>query len=336
MKVLISGGAGYIGSTIASALLDGGHTPVLLDSLVTGRREFTKDRIFYEADIADRAMVRKIFSDHPDIEATIHCAALIVVPESVSKPYEYYKENVVKSMEFFKLLAELGRKRVVFSSSAAVYDVVPGFMVTEESPLRPLSPYSRTKYMLEMVLKDFCSAYGLNAISLRYFNPIGADPKMRTGLHIRYPSHLIGKLVEVALGREPVFNLTGIDWPTRDGSGIRDYVHVWDLAQAHIKAVERFDSVIEQGREEEAPYTVINLGTGQGVTVKEFVVAFEEVYGQKLPVSLQPPRPGDVAGSYANADKAARLLGWKAELPIEQGIADALKWGKVRDTIIHY
>lgn len=336
MKVLISGGAGYIGSTIASALLDGGHTPILLDSLVTGRREFTKDRIFYEADIADRAVVRQIFSEHPDIYATIHCAALIVVPESVSKPYEYYKENVVKSMEFFKLLADLGQKRVVFSSSAALYDVVPGFMVTEESPLRPLSPYSRTKYMMEMVLKDFCAAYGLNAIALRYFNPIGADPKMRTGLHIRYPSHLIGKLVEVALGREPVFTLTGVDWPTRDGSGIRDYIHVWDLAQAHIKAVERFDSVIEQGADEEAPYTVINLGTGHGVTVKEFVVAFEQVYGQKLPISLQPPRPGDVAGAYANADKAAQLLGWKAELPIEQGIADALKWGKVRDTIIHY
>ncbi|MBP7196958.1 MAG: UDP-glucose 4-epimerase GalE [Anaerolineaceae bacterium] len=337
MKVLISGGAGYIGSTIASALLDSGHTPVLLDSLVTGRREFTKDRIFYEADIADRAMVRKIFSDHPDIEATIHCAALIVVPESVIKPYEYYKENVVKSMEFFKLLAELGRNQVVFSSSAALYDVVPGFMVTEESPLHPVSPYSRTKYMMEMVLKDFCSAYGLNGIALRYFNPIGADPKMRTGLHIRYPSHLIGKLVEVALGREPVFNLTGIDWPTRDGSGIRDYIHVWDLASAHIKAVERFQTVIEHGREEEdVPYAVINLGTGHGVTVKEFVAAFEDVYGQKLPVSLQPPRPGDVAGSYANADKAERLLGWKAEFPIEQGIADALKWGKLRDTIIHY
>ena len=336
MKVLISGGAGYIGSTIASALLDGGHTPVLLDSLVTGRREFTKDRIFYEADISDRAMVRKIFSDHPDIDATIHCAALIVVPESVAKPYEYYRENVVKSMEFFKLLAELGRNRVVFSSSAALYDVVPGFMVTEESPLRPLSPYSRTKYMMEMVLKDFCIAYEMNAFALRYFNPIGADQKMRTGLHIRYPSHLIGKLVEVALGREPVFNLTGVDWPTRDGSGIRDYIHVWDLAQAHIKAVERFDSVIAQGREEDAPYTVINLGTGTGITVKEFVRAFEDVYGQKLPVSVQPPRPGDVAGAYANADKAARLLGWKADIPIEQGISDALKWGKVRDTIIHY
>jgi len=132
--------------------------------------------------------VRQIFSEHPDIEATIHCAALIVVPESVAKPYEYYKENVVKSMEFFKLLAELGQKRVVFSSSAAVYDVVPGFMVTEDSPLRPLSPYSRTKYMMEMVLKDFCSAYGLNAIALRYFNPIGADPKCAQGCTFATPA----------------------------------------------------------------------------------------------------------------------------------------------------
>lgn len=335
MKILISGGAGYIGSTIASALLDAGHTPILLDSLVTGRREFTQGRIFYEGDIADRALVARIFSEHPDIFATIHCAALIVVPDSVSKPYEYYRENVVKSMEFFKQLAGLGYPRVVFSSSAAVYDVVPGFMVTEESLLRPLSPYSRTKYMMEMVLKDFCTAYGMQAIALRYFNPIGTDPQMRTGLHIRYPSHLIGKLVEVALGREAVFTLTGVDWPTRDGSGIRDYIHVWDLALAHLQAVERFDSVVS-APENEVPYAVINLGTGQGVTVKEFVAAFERVFGSKLPVTVLPPRPGDVAGAYANADKAARLLGWQANLSIDQGIADALKWGQVRDSIIHY
>lgn len=243
MKVLITGGAGYIGSTIASVLLDHGHTPVILDSLVTGRREFTKDRIFYEADISDRAMLRRVFSDHPDIQGTIHCAALIVVPESVSRPYDYYRENVVKSMEFFKALSDLGYPRVVFSSSAAVYDVVPGFMVTEEAPLRPLSPYSRTKFMMEMVLKDFCAAYGMQGIALRYFNPIGSDPQMRTGLHIKHPSHLIGKLVEVSMGREPVFNLTGIDWPTRDGSGIRDYLHVWDLALAHLKAIENFDRI---------------------------------------------------------------------------------------------
>ena len=281
-------------------------------------------------------MVRRVFSDHPDIFATIHCAALIVVPESVTRPYEYYKENVVKSMEFFRLLSELGHNRVVFSSSAALYDVVPGFMVTEESPLRPNSPYSRTKYMMEMILSDFCSAYNLKGIALRYFNPIGADPKMRTGLHIQFPTHLIGKLVEVALGREPVFYLTGVDWPTRDGSGIRDYLHVWDLARAHLNAVERFDSVIEAEASVGTPYSVINLGTGKGVTVKEFIAAFEKVYGQKIPVSIRPARPGDVAGAFANADKAARLLGWKAELSIEQGIADALRWGQVRDRVIHY
>lgn len=336
MKVLITGGAGYIGSTIASVLLDNGHTPIILDSLVTGRREFTKDRIFYEADISDRAMVRRVFSDHPDIYGTIHCAALIVVPESVSRPYEYYRENVVKSMEFFKTLADLGHPKVVFSSSAAVYDVVPGFMVTEEAPLRPLSPYSRTKFMMEMVLKDFCAAYGLEGIALRYFNPIGSDPQMRTGLHIQHPSHLIGTLVEVSLGRQPVFNLTGIDWPTRDGSGIRDYLHVWDLALAHLKAIENFDKAIAEGSEDDINYTVINLGTGKGVTVKEFLVAFENVVGKQLPVSIQPPRPGDIAGAYANADKAKRLLGWKTEKSIEEGIADALRWGKVRDTIIHY
>ena len=336
MKVLITGGAGYIGSTIASVLLDNGHTPIILDSLVTGRREFTKDRIFYEADISDRAMLRRIFSDHLDIVGTIHCAALIVVPESVSKPYEYYRENVVKSMELFKALADLGYPRVVFSSSAAVYDVVPGFMVTEESPLKPLSPYSRTKFIMEMVLKDFCLAYGLKGIALRYFNPIGSDPKMRTGLHIQHPSHLIGKLVEVSQGREAVFNLTGIDWPTRDGSGIRDYLHVWDLALAHLKAMENFDKAIAEGADDEAEYAVINLGTGNGVTVREFLLAFENVVGKQLPVSIQPPRPGDVAGAYANADKAWKLLGWKAEKTIEEGIADALKWGEVRETIIHY
>jgi len=270
MKILITDGASYIGSTIASALLDNGHTPIILDSLVTGRREFTRSHIFYEADIADQAAVKQVFTDHPDTFATIHCAALIIVPESVSMPYEYYRENVVKSMSFFMQLSELGYPRLVFSSSAAIYDIVPGFMVTEESPLKPLSPYSRTKYMMEMVLRDFSHAYNLKGIALRYFNPIGADPKMRSGIHVKNPSHILGKLVGVALGEEPVFNLTGVNWPTRDGSGIRDYIHVWDLACAHIKAVEQFDEVIKKASEPETHYAVINLGTGKGITVKEF------------------------------------------------------------------
>ena len=336
MKVLITGGAGYIGSTICSALEDSGHSPIILDSLITGRREFTKGRIFYQADIADKAAVAKVFNEHPDINATIHCAALIVVPESVSMPYEYYRENVVKSMEFFMQLSELGYPRVVFSSSAAIYDVVPGFMVTEESPLKPLSPYSRTKYMMEMVLKDFSHAYNIKGIALRYFNPIGADPRMRSGIHVKNPTHVLGKMVEVVMGKEPVFNVTGVDWPTRDGSGIRDYIHVWDLARAHIKAVERFDEVIERASTPKTAYAVINLGTGKGVTVKEFLAAFEQVYGKKLPVGIQLPRPGDVAGAYANADKAWELLGWKAELPIAQGIADALKWGELRESILKF
>jgi len=337
MKVLITGGAGYIGSTICSALKDNGHTPIILDSLITGRIEFTRGFIFYQGDIGDKDLVRRVFKEHPDIAATVHCAALIVVPESVAKPYEYYQENVVKSMEFFYQLAELGYPRVVFSSSAAIYDVVPGFMVTEESPLKPNSPYSRTKYMMEMVLQDFCHAYGLKGIALRYFNPIGADPHMRSGMHIKEPTHILGKLVEVALGQSPVFNITGTDWPTRDGTGIRDYIHVWDLALAHIKAVEQFDAVIAAEEvADHTPYVVINLGTGEGVTVREMVDAFEKVIGKSINKADKPPRPGDVAGSYANADKARQLLGWETKLSIEQGIADALKWGEMREKILDY
>jgi UDP-glucose 4-epimerase len=336
MKVLITGGAGYIGSTICSALKDHGHTPIILDSLVTGQAAFTRDHIFYKGDIGDKDIVQRVFEDHPEIFATIHCAALIVVPESVEKPYQYYQENVVKSMCFFYQLAELGYPRLVFSSSAAIYDLVPGFMVTEDSPLKPNSPYSRTKYMMEMVLQDFTHAYNLQGIALRYFNPIGADPKMRSGMHIEKPSHILGKLVEVALGELPVFNITGTNWPTRDGTGIRDYIHVWDLALAHVKAVERFDGVIEADADPDIPYVVINLGTGEGVTVREMVDAFEKVYGQTINKAEKPPRPGDVAGAYANANKAQTLLGWKAGLPITKGIQDALRWGEIREEILDF
>lgn len=336
MKYLITGGAGYIGSTICSALEDAGHTPVILDSLVTGRDEFTRGRIFYQADIADENAVTQLFQDHPDIQATVHCAALIVVPESVSSPYEYYQDNVSKSIEFFHFLQKLGYGRVVFSSSAALYDVVPGFMVTEEAPLNASSPYSRTKLMMEMVLKDYCTAYGMKGIALRYFNPIGADPRMRSGIHVQYPTHVLGKLVDTAQGRQAEFQITGTHYSTRDGTGIRDYIHVWDLARAHVNAVTDFDKVFERAANPREDYLVINLGTGRGVTVRELVTAFEKVYGQKINKRETGPRPGDVAGSYTNADKAYRLLHWKAELTIEDGISDALKWGGIRESILKY
>jgi UDP-glucose 4-epimerase len=335
MKILITGGAGYIGSTIASALEDTGHTPVILDSLITGRKEFTRGRIFYQADIADRKAVEQIFRDHPDIYATIHCAALIVVPESVAHPYDYYQDNVAKSLELFKTLTDLGYGRIVFSSSASIYDVVPGFMVTETSPLKPSSPYARTKYMMEMILQDFCSAYDMRGIALRYFNPIGADPQMRSGIHVPQPSHILGKLVDTAQGRLPEFNITGVQWPTRDGTGLRDYIHVWDLAMAHVKAVEQFDQAFTRSEDPQTHYLVINLGTGKGVTVRELVTAFEKVVGTSIHKCDTDPRPGDIAGAYANADTALRLIGWKAELPLEQGISDALRWDAKRGEMLN-
>lgn len=334
MKILVTGGAGYIGSTICSALEDAGHTPVILDSLVTGRIEFTKGRAFYEGDIADSEKVKEIFGDHPDMRATIHCAALIVVPESTEKPYEYYRENVCKSLELFNTLKEMGLKRLVFSSSASIYDTVPGFMVTEDAPLNPNSPYARTKYMMEMILKDFCSAYDMRGIALRYFNPIGADPKMRSGLQIENPTHALGRLVDVQLGKLPQFTITGTDYETRDGTGIRDYIHVWDLASAHVKAVEDFDKAFERAGTPDGGYLVINLGTGRGVTVRELVNAFENVIGQPINKSDGQRRPGDTAGSYCNAETAKELLGWRAELSIEQGIADALRWGSRREEVL--
>ncbi|MCC6146267.1 MAG: UDP-glucose 4-epimerase GalE [Anaerolineaceae bacterium] len=336
MKALVTGGAGYIGSTICSALEDAGHTPVVIDSLVTGRREFTHGRIFYEADIADAGALQQIFRDHPDIQATIHCAALIVVPESTTMPYEYYRDNVACSLELFKTLKNLGHGRVVFSSSASIYDVVDGFMVTEAAPLKPTSPYARTKYMMEMILRDFCAAYGMQGIALRYFNPIGADPKMRSGIHVKHPTHVVGKLVDTALEKQPYFEITGVDWPTRDGSGIRDYIHVWDLARAHVHAVTGFDAAFERAGQPQDGYLIINLGTGKGVTVFELVQAFERVWGRDIEKRLAPPRPGDIAGSYANADRARDLLGWQAELSIDEGIASALRWGEERHKILKF
>jgi UDP-glucose 4-epimerase len=322
-RILVTGGAGYIGSTVCSALLDAGWTPIILDNLCQGRREFTEGRVFYEGDIADRSLIQKIVREQGSIFATIHCAALIVVPESVTEPESYYRENVSKSVELFASLRDSGCQRIVFSSSAAIYDTVKDFKVDEEAPLRPLSPYARTKFMMEMVLRDFCDAYKMRGIALRYFNPIGADPALRTGTYVEAPTHVLGRMVSVALGKSPLFEITGIDWPTRDGSGIRDYIHVWDLARAHVKAVECFEQAFDSVNPQ---YRVINLGTGNGVTVKELVLAFESAYGKPLNKREIGPRPGDVAGSYASCDLARSLIDWRAELSVEQGIIDALRW----------
>lgn len=328
MKVLVTGGAGYIGSTVCSALEDNGHTPIILDSLIQGREEFTKNKIFYKGDISDKALLEKIFKENPEIKFTIHLAALIIVPESVEKPYEYYHNNVVKSIELFKNLNALGCKNVVFSSSASVYDDVEDFMVSETSPTRPRSPYARTKYMMEMVLEDFCVAYGMRGISLRYFNLIGADPKFRSGAYVQSPSHVLGTLLNAASEEGKVFKITGTNWPTRDGSAIRDYIHVWDLAIAHVKAIENFDKAFNLSGNQKEPYLVINLGTGTGVTVKELVAAFEKVIGRPVNKENAKPRLGDVPGACANVSRAKELIDWESSYSVEDGIRDALKWDK--------
>ncbi len=333
MKVLVTGGAGYIGSTTAKALESAGHLPVILDSLVTGPRAFVRDRIFYEGDIADRDLLARIVEEHPDIDCTIHMAARIVVPESVEQPYMYYRENVAKSMELFDQLVTLGKPRVLFSSSASVYALADDFEVRETSRLEPASPYARTKHMMEQVLTDMAEATGLRAIILRYFNPMGSDPDLESGVYIREPSHVIGQLVMAAQGQQEAFTITGVDLPTRDGTGLRDYVHVWDLAQAHVAAVEQFDEVLAKV---DAPSTVINIGTGDGITVRELVTAFEKVFGEPLAVKEAGPRPGDAIGSFANVDKAREVLGWRSRLTVEEAIESALGWAKKRKDVLGY
>jgi UDP-glucose 4-epimerase len=333
MKILVTGGAGYIGSTTAKALIEAGHTPVILDSLLTGPQAFVRDRIFYEGDIGDRALIRRIVDEHPDLDATIHMAARIVVPESVEKPYLYYKDNVAKSLELFDELDAVGKPRVLFSSSASLYATKDDFEVTEQDPLAPQSPYARTKGMMEQILIDMAAATDLRAIILRYFNPIGSDPDLESGIYAKEPSHVLGQLVMAARGQKESFTITGTDLPTRDGTGIRDYIHVWDLARAHVRAVERFDDVLARV---DAPSVVINVGTGAGVTVRELIASFEGVFGHQVPITEAAGRPGDAVGAFANVDRATELLDWRTELSLDDAIASALAWGERRQEILGY
>ena len=325
MKVLITGGAGFIGSTIASACTDAGIVPVILDDLSTGLESFADGKPFYRGDIADDAVLDRIAAEHPDIAVTIHCAAKTVVPDSVGNPLDYYDANVAKTIRLLRGLRRNGLDRILFSSSASVYGAESGEAVTEESAVAPSSPYARTKAMVEQILADGARAGQLRAIALRYFNPIGADPRGRSGLQNPDPSHALGLLI-AARRRGGTFTITGVDWPTRDGSGLRDFIHVWDLARAHVLAVQRFDSVTR-----ESPFRVINLGGGTGTTVRELVAAFERVTEAPVDLRIGPSRPGDVAGAYANADRAAELLGWRAELTIDDGIRDSLAWAEELD-----
>ncbi|MET7926483.1 UDP-glucose 4-epimerase GalE [Streptomyces sp. NPDC005349] len=329
MKVLIVGGAGFIGSTIASACLDAGITPVILDSLVTGRREFTEGRVFYEGDIADGTLVDRVFTEHPDIDAVIQCAALIVVPDSVADPVGYYEANVAKSLDFVGHLLRNGCPRMIFSSSASIYRANDDLTVDEESAVEPLSPYARTKAACEAMFADIAATRPLRVLSLRYFNPIGADPKMRTGLQLPRPSHALGQMILAQEDGVP-FRVTGTDYPTRDGSGIRDYVHVWDLAAAHVAALRAFDTLLAGA----TTSTAVNLGTGTGTTVRELLDAFNSVTDAPIASVDTVRRPGDVVGAYTRSDRARELLGWQPRYSVADGIRDSLRWAALRGEIL--
>lgn len=328
MKVLIAGGAGFIGSTVASACLDAGIEPVLLDDLSAGRREFVADRAFYEGGIADAAVIDRVVDEHPDIDSVVHCAARIVVPQSVAEPVAYYDNNVVGTLRLVQHLLRRGIHRLVFSSSASIYAPGEDLSVDEYSPLAPSSPYARTKAMAEQILSDVAEATDLRLLSLRYFNPIGADPQLRTGLQSATPTHALGKLITAHTTGRP-FTLTGTDWPTRDGSAVRDFVHVWDLARAHVRALQRFDAVTAR-----ESHLAINLGTGNGTTVRELVQAFQEVTGGGLKVVEGPPRPGDVVGCYTRSTRAAELLHWRGEKSLTDGVRDSLAWARHRPAVL--
>ncbi|OAZ42827.1 UDP-glucose 4-epimerase GalE [Microbacterium arborescens] len=319
-KVLITGGAGYIGATVATACIDAGFVPIVIDDLSTGSAQHVAARTFYRGDIADDALVDRVLDEHGDIYAVIHCAARVIVPESVADPLTYYASNVASSVALLQRLSDRGIRRVIFSSSASVYAEVEGG-VTEDAPLHPASPYARTKAMTEQILADAATAGQIRAISLRYFNPVGVDPRLRTGPTSRYPSHVLGRIMAAA-DAGSAFTINGRDWPTRDGSGLRDFIHVWDLARAHVHAVRRFDDVVGA----DLPSAVLNIGTGTGTTVRELVNAFIRVTGVDVDIRVGARRPGDSAGSYAIVDRAHQLLDWRAERTVDDAIADAWAW----------
>ena len=331
MKVLIAGGAGFIGSTVASACLDSGITPVIVDNLVTGRVEFVRDRVFYEGDIADGALIDRIFADHPDIAAVVHAAALIVVPESVAEPVRYYRENVAKSLDLISHVTRNGCDRYLFSSSASIYAPGADFTVDESSALRPESPYARTKAVMEWVLEDCTNAYDLRVDLAALLQPDRRGPEDAHGPAARAAD---------PPARPP-------DHRPRGRRGVPDHRH--RLADQRRQWHPRLHPRLGPGpgpRRGPAPvrrraagrrrqrYDVLNLGTGTGTTVREFVAAFQRVADRPLRVSDAPSRPGDVVGSYTRTDKAHTALDWTPDYTVEDGIRHSLEWATLRPTVL--
>ncbi len=329
--VLVSGGAGYIGSHTAVELIAAGYDVVIADNLsnsdrtaVEGVRAITGvDVPFVEVDCCDRAAFRKVFEAY-DFDSVIHFAASKAVGESVRMPLEYYRNNLTSLMNVIDLMRESGRSNIVFSSSCTVYGEPEKQPVTERTPRKPAtSPYGNTKQMCEDILRDSIAAYdGLKGIALRYFNPIGAHPSALIGEQPRgVPQNLVPYITQTAAGIRECLSVFGDDYPTPDGSCIRDYIDVVDLAKAHVAAIAR---MIEDRNAER--YEIFNIGTGRGVSVLELVRRFEQVNGLKLRYKIAPRREGDIVAIWADPTRANEELGWHAERSLDETLAAAWAW----------
>ncbi len=326
--ILVTGGAGYIGSHTCVELLAAGYEVLVVDNFSNSKPEALrrveeiagrKLGAFYRADIRDKAALREVFKAHA-IDAVIHFAALKAVGESVAKPLMYYENNIAGTVALAEVMAEAGVKSLVFSSSATVYGDPASVPIREDFPTGPTNPYGRTKWMMEFVLSDLAAADPEWRVALlRYFNPVGAHASGRIGEDPNgLPNNLMPYVSQVAVGRLPQLRVFGGDYPTPDGTGVRDYIHVVDLAVGHVAAVRRLTE--RQG------VLTVNLGTGRGYSVIEVVKAFEKASGRPVPFEIVARRPGDVAQCYAEPGLAERELGWRAERGIDEMCADAWRW----------
>ena len=317
----MTGGAGFIGSAVALALGDNGDRPVLLDDLSAGDADFLRRFPHYVGDVADRALVGRIFREHPDIEVAVHCAARTVVTESIERPLEYYAANVGKTVQLLDALITNGCRRLVFSSTAAVYGTTEEQLITEDTPVRPETPYARTKAIVEDLLTDTCATTPLTAVSLRYFNPLGCDPQLRSG-PVQPPSALaIQALIEAAATGRP-FRINGADWDTPDGTPLRDFVHVWDVALAHVAVVHNWPA--------DEPHAIVNVGSGVGTTVRRLADVFNSLVETPVAIEYGERRAGDIVGGYTSTERARRLFGWTPARTVGDAVTDALRWAEHR------
>lgn len=328
MKILVTGGAGYIGSHTCVELLQAGYEVAVVDNLSNSKEEALqrvkrlsgKELTFYAVDLRDRPGLEAVLTQH-DFFAVVHFAGLKAVGESVSQPLRYYDNNVYGTLVLCEALSKRGVKNLVFSSSATVYGEPAEIPLKETTPLnRPVNPYGRTKLVIEELLRDLHQADPQwNVVLLRYFNPVGAHPSGQIGEDPNgIPDNLFPFITQVAVGRLPELRIFGRDYPTLDGTGIRDYIHVVDLAIGHLKALEKLET--------QPGVVTYNLGTGKGYSVLEVVAAFERASGKKIPYRIVARRPGDVAVSYADPSLAQKELGWAAQQGLDEMCVDAWRW----------